>query len=465
MKNITQYETPINNFRRITQKDNSDEFDLIIKISTAPDNKIKLVTTINKARIISNKINSMYQIDPTINQYEIDIPPILLKKKSEELLEEELQNISTIIKKLLKSTTEKVNLSKEEEIKVSLICQLLGERKDNLDEIKFSNNNEALSYLSTELHDESIKFLSRHLIDTINEGQLFQLDESLIIEIIDEYFSDGSNDRMRENKEKSNQEQEEQEIFEKLCSLGESGIVIHFLLRIKRDKYTKDMIEYIREHISDEIISREMNQIVRQFLLHLSEMIIMKEDEAIEKIEYEGDELKGIISYLKEKHGDDLCDKGEISITDIGTHHEVSGHLNNLIKYNQDHINEYYYNNCGKNPFPNASEGWIEFDFKKRKVKLTSYTLRTSGNGPYCEYHPKSWRIVGSNDRKDWEIINQQVNNSSLNDRHRQHRFECSNNNKCYRFIRYIQDDSWKPQREHNIFLTCVEFFGSISEQ
>lgn len=476
MSNIIEYETPINNFKRITQKDDSDEFCFILKIRSCPSKESKISTTMNKARIISNKINCMYQIDPTINQYEIEIPSLLLRNNTEEYSEEEIHNNSILIAKLLKSTTEQVTFSKEEETRVKILFHLLGEIKYDDSDIKFENIDECMSYLSTDFHYESIKFLSKHLFDIIKEGQLFHLNESLIIEIIDEYFNSKSNDEpSQQEKEEKEEKREEEEIFEQLCSSGECGIVIHFLLRIGVCKSTKDMIEYILEHLSDEIISREMNQIVREFIFHLSEMKEKiekkkkkqekKEKESIETIEYEGDELKGIISHLKEKHGSDLFDKGEINIRDIGTHHQVDGSLSNLIKYDNDHINEHYYNNGGGNPLPNSNEGWIEFDFKNRKVKLTSYTLRTSGNGPNGLYHAKSWRIVGSNDGKSWELINQQVNNSSLNGSHRQHRFECNNNNQYYRFIRYIQDDSWQSQREHNIWLTCVEFFGSISEQ
>ena len=157
-----------------------------------------------------------------------------------------------------------------------------------------------------------------------------------------------------------------------------------------------------------------------------------------------------------------MCEQGELKISDIGTHHNSTGSLLNLIKYDQNHINEYYRNNGGYNPLPDSSNGWIEFDFLKRKINLTSYTLRTSGNGQNGSYHAKSWRIVGSNDRNNWDVINQQVNNSSLNDSYWQHRFESDKNDKYYRYIRYIQDDSWRAGRSHNINLKCVEFFGSI---
>ena len=179
------------------------------------------------------------------------------------------------------------------------------------------------------------------------------------------------------------------------------------------------------------------------------------------KIDYANDELKGIISYMKEKYGEDLSEKGEMKLSS-GLNY--SGSVSNLIKYDSSHINDFFRNSQGYLSIK-ESDGWIEFDFVKHKVNLSSYTIRTSSSGPNFAYHAKSWRIVGSNDRNKWELIDRQVNNSSLNDKYRQHRFLCEQNQKFYQYIRYIQDDSWISNRSYCIWLTCFEFFGSISKQ
>lgn len=93
-----------------------------------------------------------------------------------------------------------------------------------------------------------------------------------------------------------------------------------------------------------------------------------------------------------------------------------------------------------KKPFPTASESWIVFDILKRKVSLTSYALRSSDQDVNNCYHAKLWWIVGSNDREKWEVVDQLVNNQSLNGKYKQNRFECSMNDKYYRYIWYIQE-------------------------
>lgn len=458
MEDIIEYETPINCLRRLLQQDNSDEFDLIIKFAFNQSKEFNIQTTINKARIISNKINNIYQVDPTITKYELTIPKIYFNLFKESI-ESQLNSLADIINLKIKSITEKISISKEKSQKINLVNILLGEPIESGFLIKMSSITEAISYLSSEFHDISIEYLSSHISQSIDEGQLFNLNDQIIFEIIDSYFH-GIRIEKQENKNNSSSTKETKEIFGKLSKSADPEIVIHFLLQIESCKYTKEMCDYISEHISDNIASNELSQIVKQFLHQLPQEKHANEDAV--SVEFQGDELKGIISHLKAKYGENICEKGEIKISDIGTHHHLGGSLLNLIKYDEDHINDHYSNNDGGyNPLPNENEGWIEFDFVKRKINLTSYTLRTSGHGRGT-YHAKSWRIVGSNDRNSWELLDQQANNSSLYGKYLQHRFECENNHKYYRYIRYVQDDSWLSNREHNVFLTCVEFFGSL---
>ena len=452
MSESVEYETPVNCFRRLTQNDKSDKFDIIINFSKGFERSFVFGTTQNKARIISKKIDEIFQIDPTITKYELNFPNLIIQSNENDEAE---RKISRSIEYLFRSTIEKVTISKEELEIIDILKRLLGGYKDDNKKMKFDSIEESISYISTEFHEDSIVYLSNHLTEIIDGGHIFKLNEEIIEEIIDRYFND-SGYRVRLEKE------EEEEIFKKLSKKGSVSNVMHFLLACESDKYTKEMREYIIDNLSDEIIYKEQSQIIRQFI----QLLIDKSDsnkEGVELIEYEGDELKGIISHLEDKFGENILSKGELKISDIGTHEHSNGSLSNIIKYDEHHINEYYQNNNGSDPLPDSSNGWIEFDFLKRNINITSYTLRTSQCGTNGCYHAKSWRILGSNDRENWEIIDQRVNNPSLNGEYKQCRFECSRSDKYYRYIRYIQDDSWSSQREHNIYLTCVEFFGSIS--
>ena len=173
--------------------------------------------------------------------------------------------------------------------------------------------------------------------------------------------------------------------------------------------------------------------------------------------------MKGICEYLVRTKGQNVGNDDNLKLSGGGSINSYYP-LTNLIKYDSNNINNYYYNYNGSDA-RSESEGWIEFDFCKRKVNLSSYTIRSNCCSACTWYHPKSWRIVGSNDGENWDVIDHRTNNSDLNGAHKQHRFECSNNSSnYYRYIRYIQEDiCCNDSCKYSIYLTCIEFFGSIS--
>lgn len=231
---------------------------------------------------------------------------------------------------------------------------------------------------------------------------------------------------------------------------------MHFLLQIQHDKLTEDMKKYIVDNLADDIAHNELSQIINQF----KELILNAKSKIKNEIniQYENDELNGIISHMKKTICEDLIEKGELKLS--SGHPTCVGSLSNLIDYGKG-IDNVFQNHS--NSRLNESEGWIQFDFGKRSIKLTSYTLRSSQFGQNGEYHPKSWRILGSNDEKEWFLLDKRINDSNLNGKYKQHRFNCiQNDNNYYQFIRYIQDDGWYPNREYCMLLTCIEFFGSI---
>lgn len=179
-------------------------------------------------------------------------------------------------------------------------------------------------------------------------------------------------------------------------------------------------------------------------------------NEIIFECDFEGDELSGIISCIKQMTSTRTDGNNGIKLSCGGT--EDKEHpLVNLITYDKNHINDYFYNFLMPLKY---DEGWVEFDFGFRKINVASYTIRTSGS---YGYHPKSWQIVGSNDHMNWEIIDQQTDNPTMNGKFIQHRFTCQKTNKFYQFIRYIALDAFVTNVYNNcICLTCIEFFGSI---
>ncbi|KAK8876641.1 hypothetical protein M9Y10_006859 [Tritrichomonas musculus] len=192
---------------------------------------------------------------------------------------------------------------------------------------------EAISYLSTEAHSSSIQYLSLHLKEIIEDGEFDKLDEKIVYEIFDSYF--------QQEKSKENQNQE---IFEQLKQKENVDIVMHFLLQVEYEDYTEEMKEYIANNLSDEIVDNELSQIItllRKLILNSKS----SKEKGITEVEYQSDELDGIISHMKKTIGEDLIEKGELKIT--SGHPVYAGALENIIKYDKDHIDQYFRNNDG----------------------------------------------------------------------------------------------------------------------
>ena len=468
MKRLIEYDDSDNfqiiiNFtssNQIETKNNNNNYNNDSQNSQEKKDKITINTTKNKARVISRKINDSYQVDPTINEYPINLPQQLksqLTKYTKESIEETLQT-------LIKSIVDKIEVNKNQQEIYSIITTILNGYTDKEDKMRYEVNSqeEAISLLSTEFHSRSIEYLSGHIKEFILSSEMRNIEEGIIKEIIDAYVSH------REDVEKEN-ESEIYDIFESLVSEGEAVTVMHFLLSLGIEEYDESMIKFIYDNLDDEIIECEISGIIFTLRCHFLELLETvknkkknrkkkKLDSEEKECEYNGNELSGIIDYLQKQNGADL-EAGNILKLSGGGYPCPSCPITNLIKYNSNNMNsEFYYNYYSGTP--SSSDGWIEFDFVNKTVNLTSYTIRTSD----C-FYPKSWRIVGSNDHEHWEDVDHRVNNSELNGDYKQHRFENTKSDKYYRYIRYIQEEQWSNSScNYYIYLTRIEFFGTLHQ-
>ena len=462
-----QYETPLSYLRRLLEHDDSDKFRIIINLidnnnnnehnESSEENKIIFTTTKNKSRVISKRINDIYQIDPTINEYSINLPKQIKMQTSNQTKED----IEDVLSTLIKSIIDKVEINETQRDIFSIITTILNGSEDKETGIKYDmkNEEEAISLLRTEFHFDSIEYLSFQIIEFIRSSSMKNIEEGIINEIIDEYISVC-------DKDGDKKESEKRQIFDALKEQEEKRILMHFLLSLDIEEYDEDMIEYIYDNLDDEIIDNEISRVICTLRSHILKIIESNKNEKKKKTktktkiekecEYNGNELSGIIDYLQKQNGADLESNNILKLSGGGVHNPAYP-ITNLIKYNSNNMsNEFYYNYYSGTP--SSSDGWIEFDFLNKTINLTSYTIRTGG------YYPKSWRIVGSNDHQIWEDIDHRVNNSELKGDYKQHRFENTKSDKSYRYIRYIQEEEWSgSQYNYFIHLTRIEFFGSIS--
>lgn len=175
--------------------------------------------------------------------------------------------------------------------------------------------------------------------------------------------------------------------------------------------------------------------------------------------------FNGIISYIK-KSTKDAVDGNNDHLRLSGTGMSPYFPISNLLLYDDPDVRKSYVNtHIGQHL---EEDAFIEFDFVNRKINLTSYTIQTIYNAT-GNLHPKTWKMVGSNDHNSWELIDLKENNDELNGPSKCAHFECSTPGKYYRYIKYVQIDNWRASY-HEIYkyyvgLSRIEFFGSIKSE
>lgn len=143
--------------------------------------------------------------------------------------------------------------------------------------------------------------------------------------------------------------------------------------------------------------------------------------------------------------------------------------VNNVIDYISDNSN-YYFNYMRK----------IQIHQKMHTFNLISIIYRFNYflmifkvpiNPKDTRFHPKSWKIVGSNDGVNWTNVLDQKNNCvELNGPSYYAHLICNNpSTESFRYIRYLQEEAWDTNDNHhnnyNIHLRKIELYGIIYQK
>jgi len=226
-----------------------------------------------------------------------------------------------------------------------------------------------------------------------------------------------------------------------------------------QDKVIKRMESEIS---SAKATNEELNNKIQEkdSMLYEKNMLIQAKDTTInEKVKqikaltgkggypFKSDLFSGIFDGLSRKLGRNLADSGDVDVTASNIN---SGHPKNILKNDNSH----WYSG----DFPNS---WILFDFKERKVSITSYSVN-------AHQRIRSWKVEGSADGASFEIIDNKVDttdfqnsNTSFNDPSAQKNFPVQPNNKYYRYIRITSTSkNWYGNDWFTLYR--VEFFGYI---
>ena len=293
----------------------------------------------------------------------------------------------------------------------------LRESKRQLEERikKLESSNATLEERSSELKNENEKLLSKV---NVNEQKIQEISK----------MNEESKARINDQESSNNQLQSQ------VATVTSENDQLRKKIEEQESKYNELQIQFQQlknenERVKQEIKAKQDNQLK-----------IFKE------IPFQT-ELIGVFNYLRNNSNI----KDEIQLT-----HSPS--------YNNDPNNIFQFENIGGvygfEPDPNA---WICFEFKKHKIILSNYTIRSYISGVY---HPKSWIIEGSNDYLNWTSIDEQNDCQYMNGRteskHHIYTFQIQKTKqKPFKYIKMTHiGKNWGGNS--NLVFNCIEFYGQL---
>jgi hypothetical protein len=190
--------------------------------------------------------------------------------------------------------------------------------------------------------------------------------------------------------------------------------------------------------------------------------------------EVEIDVPDGIIAQLTRECGGNVHDRSVVDVTSGSFEKEThganphSGAYKNDPNYAAKNAADLETISCfgsasrdKKEDIPHTRNNWICYDFKKRRIMPTHYTIRTNWGSPGYS-HLKSWLVETSTDGKNWREVAREEDNDQLNGSRFIATFPVAGAGKC-RFIRLVNIG-----RNHSgsdcLSISAWEIFGNLIE-
>ncbi|KAK8850239.1 hypothetical protein M9Y10_018364 [Tritrichomonas musculus] len=257
-------------------------------------------------------------------------------------------------------------------------------------------------------------------------------------------------------------------LFQDELKIEDEDTLLRFILEIyEKDKKYAPLFEYIYfENVKDEALSEFFNEFDIEFLTNGTWSSIFyrliqsrkrpskngrcKNEHKFKIITKEkNNDFRGIMRYLSEECGGNIHDKGVVEITS-NSYQSDSYHPKNLVDY-------------GSNNFyapKNQENVYVCFDFKDKQVQLTSYSIQSNRSG-WGSAHLRNWVVEASNDRDNWDKIDEHSNDSTLNGYDIKATFDTKQTNMFYRYIQIRQTGvSWSSN--YYTYIPYLEFFGNL---
>lgn len=395
-------------------------------------NESAYVSNINAACAISNKICRLLRGDPTTDSFSFTVPYKDALKKFTQFMGL-VTSFSIIIT--------------EENYQCFHTFATILETEDFFKATRHININpkQSLDLMRSGVFDEGeFQYAVEHLMELINKKSFFEVDIDILKQVLDQFCRSDSND-----------EANNRSIFEFLKNYENDFVYLATSLRF--DLLKDSEINYFLSLVNsrDEGSFGEIMYSLHQWFSvprssSRPEVICRCEDDKL---------IHGIFYRLKKVLKGNPILEGAVKIISKAPEDQLHP-LSNLLEYSLPALN-YFYNNYSINSAAKHDQNYFTFDFLSKCVTIDAYILRTS-NGDKDWYHPKSWKIMGSNCGQCWDTLDEVVDNEDLNSKFAQKKFFCENNRKYYRFIRYLQLKHHSQIYHNNIELTAIEFFGAI---
>lgn len=408
-----------NSLKNVLLSDTSGEFVFYV------DGK-SILTTQNRARCLSNRVCHQLICDCTNTSINI-FPPNGSEK-----------NFFSVFNLFLKTMDGPVTVDPDDMAAfASIALQLHNEDFITKFESKIQDFAGAVAILQRDSYNyEAAKFISDNLTAFIEVYDLKVLDCEALSLIFKIHFQESSTDVHLIFQIISGMDS-----FIPLCfSLPFEELEAHEVITVMRCM-TDDTWEYFGEILN--CLSIYFNSLEKE---------IVVENETM---------FNGIFQHFWDKEEENPATNGTVYLNCNGSA-DPDHPIQLLLEYEGQAFKDFFYNYYVSKPLDD--QNYIEFDFTTRKVELSSYSIQSNSgdSSKYC--HPKSWEVIGSNDRVTWTLVDKRVDNSVLNKRYGKCKFICPQKSDAFRYFRYVQTDSHFPESEFHINLTAIEFFGSIIE-
>lgn len=166
-------------------------------------------------------------------------------------------------------------------------------------------------------------------------------------------------------------------------------------------------------------------------------------------IEYSGDPFSGIFNELTKKCHNNICDEGIINIS--GNECRGSPSISTIVDYN---FNDICYNSS------NEKNSFICFDFKNNSISVSAYSIKSS-NHPSPDFL-QTWVLEGSNNKKNWVVLDSHTNDRSLNSIKKVGVFHIKESDKRSQKFKFIQLRMTGESIQGNYYLDIlnIELFG-----